>query len=111
MHEVIADQFIASFEKPPMRLILDVDATDVPVHGMQEHRFFHAYYDHYCFIPLYVFCGEKLPVSYLRPSNIDGAKHSWGILALLVRSSSATPGGSSSFSPVPTRINSCSARL
>ena len=52
---------------------------------MQEHRGFHAYYDHYCFLPLYVFCGEKLLVSYLRPSRIDGAKHSWAILALLTK--------------------------
>ena len=85
IHEVMVDQFIASFEKPPTRLVLDVDATDDPVHGMQEHRGFHAYYDHYCFLPLYVFCGEKLLVSYLRPSRIDGAKHSWAILALLTK--------------------------
>ncbi len=85
IHEVIIDQFIASYDKPPKRLILDVDATDDRVHGMQEGRFFHAYYDHYCFLPLYVFSGEKLLVSYLRPSRIDGAKHSWAILALLTK--------------------------
>ena len=85
VHKVIADQFITSFDKPPKRLILDADATDDRVHGMQEGRFFHAYYDHYCFLPLYVFCGEKLLVSYLRPSKIDGAKHSWAILALLIK--------------------------
>ena len=44
-------------------------ATDVPIHGHQEGRFFHGYYDHYCFLPLYVFCGRHLLVSYLRPSN------------------------------------------
>ena len=46
-----------------------------------EGRFFHGYYDHYCFLPLYVFCGQQLLVSYLRPSRIDGAKHAWAILA------------------------------
>ena len=47
--------------------------------------FFHGYYDSYCFLPLYVFCGEQLLVSYLRPSKIDGAKHAWAILSLLVK--------------------------
>jgi hypothetical protein len=64
---------------------LDFDATDDPVHGKQEGRFFHGYYDHYCFLPLYVFCGEKLLVSYLRPSNIDAARHARAILSLLVK--------------------------
>ena len=53
--------------------------------GNQEDRFFHGYYDHYCFLPLYVFCRKQLLVSYLRPSKIDGAKHAWAILALLVK--------------------------
>jgi len=65
--------------------MLDFDATDDPIHGLQEGRFFHGYYDHYCFLPLYVFCGDQLLVSYLRPSNIDGAKHAWAILALLTK--------------------------
>jgi len=85
IHRVMVEQFIASFDKPPKELILDFDATDDAVHGNQEGRFFHGYYDHYCFLPLYVFCGDQLLVSYLRPSNIDGAKHSWAILALLVK--------------------------
>lgn len=85
MHEVLIEQFIAAYDRPPKKLILDVDATDDAVHGMQEGRFFHGYYDHYCFLPLYVFCGERLLVSYLRPSNIDGAKHAWGILSLLIK--------------------------
>jgi hypothetical protein len=85
LHEVLIDQFIASFRRPPKRLILDFDATDDAVHGQQEGRFFHGYYDHYCFLPLYVFCGKQLLVSYLRPSKIDGAKHAWAILALLVK--------------------------
>ena len=85
LHSLLMEQFIASFNQPPKELILDFDATDDPVHGNQEGRFFHGYYDRYCFLPLYVFCGEQLLVSYLRPANIDGAKHAWAILALLVK--------------------------
>ena len=85
IHKVLIDQFIASFDAPPDELMLDFDATDDPIHGLQEGRFFHGYYDHYCFLPLYVFCGDQLLVSYLRPSNIDGAKHAWAILALLTK--------------------------
>jgi hypothetical protein len=83
-HGVLVDQFIASHASPPEEIVLDFDATDDPTHGQQEGRFFHAYYGHYCYMPLYVFCGEQLLVAYLRPSNIDGAKHSAGILKLLV---------------------------
>lgn len=85
IHGVIVDRFIASFATAPTELILDFDATDDPVHGNQEGRFFHGYYDHYCFLPLYVFCGEQLLVSYLRPAKIDGAKHAGAILKLLVK--------------------------
>ena len=85
IHEVIVEQFIASLKKAPKKLILDFDATDDVVHGQQEGRFFHGYYDHYCFLPLYVFCRNQLLISYLRPSKIDGAKHAWAILALLVK--------------------------
>jgi hypothetical protein len=84
-HVAMVEAFIASFDHSPDELILDFDATDDAVHGAQEGRFFHGYYDHYCFLPLYVFCGEQLLVSYLRPSKIDQAKHAWAILALLVR--------------------------
>lgn len=64
--------------------MLDFDATDDPIHGQQEGRSFHGYYDGYCYLPLYVFCGQKLLVAYLRPSNIDAAKHGRAILKLLV---------------------------
>ena len=77
---------------PPEELILDFDATDDPVHGKQEGRFFHGYYDHYCFLPLYVFCGQQLLVAYLRPANIDAAQHSRAILKLLVTAASARSG-------------------
>lgn len=85
IHAVMIEQFIRSFKTAPKKLILDFDATDDAVHGQQEGRFFHGYYDHYCFLPLYVFCRNQLLVSYLRPSKIDGAKHAWAILALLVK--------------------------
>jgi Transposase DDE domain group 1 len=83
--EVLVDQFIASHLDPPEHLILDFDATDDLIHGKQEGRFFHGYYDHDCFLPLYVFCGDELITAYLRPSNIDAAKHSRAVLKLLVR--------------------------
>ncbi len=85
IHEVIVEKFIASFKSAPEELVLDFDATDDPLYGKQQGRFFHGYYDSYCYLPLYVFCGEQLLVSYLRPSKIDGAKHAWAVLALLVR--------------------------
>src|SRR4051794_8161349 len=83
--EALVDQFIASHPRPPESLILDFDATDDPIHGRQEGRFFHGYYDHHCFLPLYVFCGDELLTAYLRPSDIDAAKHSRAVLKLLVR--------------------------
>ena len=85
LSKLLVELFIESFDQPPQELILDFDATDDPVHGNQQGRFFHGYYDHYCYLPLYVFCGQKLLVSYLRPSNIDAAHHSRAILKLLVR--------------------------
>jgi hypothetical protein len=81
---VFVEVFIRSHKTPPKELILDFDATDDPVHGNQVNRFFHGYYDHYCFLPLYVFCGDHLLCAYLRPANIDPAHHAWAILSLLV---------------------------
>ena len=81
---VLVDQFIAAHPEPPEALILDFDATDDPVHGHQEGRFFHGDYDHHCFLPLYVFCGDELLTAYLRPANIDAAKHARAVLKLLV---------------------------
>jgi len=85
VNEIFVEQFIASYKRAPKEVILDFDATDDPVHGKQEGRFFHGYYDGYCFLPLYVFCGNQLLVAYLRPSNIDPARHAWAILSLLVK--------------------------
>jgi hypothetical protein len=84
VHRVIVEKFIESFDEPPEELILDFDATDDLVHGTQEFRFYHGYYGNYCFLPLYVFCGDRLLTAYLRPSDIDPAKHFGAILKLLV---------------------------
>jgi Transposase DDE domain group 1 len=85
MSEVFVDVFLAAHATPPEEVVLDFDATDDRVHGHQEQRFFHGYYDAYCFLPLYVFAGDHLLCAYLRPSKIDGAKHSRAILQWLVR--------------------------
>lgn len=85
MSTALVDVFIESFDRAPEELILDFDSTDDAVHGQQVGRFFHGYYDHHCFLPLYVFCGDHLLAAYLRPSNIDGAKNAWAILSLLVK--------------------------
>ena len=85
VQKVLIDRFITAHKRAPKELILDFDATDDLVHGKQEGRFFHGYYDHYCFMPLYVFCGQHLLCAYLRPSNIDGAKHAGAMLAVIVR--------------------------
>lgn len=84
-NKLMVEKFIESFSKPPSKIMLDFDATDDEVHGHQENRHFHGYYDCHCFLPLHVFCGDQLLISYLRPSNIDGAKHAWAILSLLVK--------------------------
>jgi hypothetical protein len=85
IHEVILERFVASFQTAPAELVLDFDATDAPLYGKQEDRFFHGYYDNYCYLPLYVFCGERLLVAYLRPSKIDESKHAGAVLKLLVK--------------------------
>jgi hypothetical protein len=82
--KVFVEIFIASYITPSDTLVLDFDPTDDPVHGNQEKRFFHGYYDNYCFLPLYVFCGSQLLVAYLRPADIDPALHSRAILKGLV---------------------------
>ncbi|MBV8108932.1 MAG: IS1380 family transposase [Hyphomicrobiales bacterium] len=73
VERLLVDLFLESRPRAPERIILDLDATDDPVHGTQESRFFHGYYGHYCYLPLYIFCGDDLLVSKLRPANIDGS--------------------------------------
>jgi len=65
--------FLEAHRRAPKQIVLDLDATDDPLHGNQEGRFFHGYYNHYCYLPLYIFCGEHLLLSRLRRANIDGA--------------------------------------
>lgn len=65
--------FLEAHREPPRQIILDLDATDDPLHGHQEGRFFHGYYNHYCYLPLYIFCGEHLLCAKLRRADIDGA--------------------------------------
>lgn len=84
LSQVLVEQFLAAYTTPPEEIILDFDATDDPVHGEQEKRFYHGYYRHYCFLPLYVFCGGHLLVSLLRPSKIDAAKYARAVTKLLV---------------------------
>ena len=84
MSALFVARFLDSYDSPPKEIVLDFDATDDPVHGQQEQRFFQGYYRHYCFLPLYVFCGGHLLCALLRPSNIDAAKHSRAVTKLLV---------------------------
>ncbi len=76
--------FVRTTKKRPARLILDFDATDDPLHGKQEGRFFHGYYDCYCYLPLYVFCGDQLLWAQLRTSDIDPSEGAVEVLAILV---------------------------
>ena len=84
LHEVLVAQFIASHDSAPAGLVLDIDASDIPLHGEQELREFHGYYDHHCYLPLYVFCGQALLACYLRRSRIDGAKNASALVKLLI---------------------------
>ena len=102
MDRLLVDLFLEAHQKAPKEIILDLDATDDPLRGKQEGRFFHAYYGHYCYLPLYIFCGEFLLCARLRPSNIDGSAGSlqelqriipqiravWPAVRLLVRGDS-----------------------
>ena len=70
---LLVDLFLEAHDRAPSEIILDLDATDDPVHGNQEGRFFHGYYDCYCYLPLYVFCGRHLLAAKLRPASVDAA--------------------------------------
>ncbi len=85
--------FLEAYRRPPAQIILDLDATDDPLHGHQEGRFFHGYYDEYCYLPLSIFCGRHLLAAKLRRSNIDAsAGRSKRSLASWRRSAAAGPG-------------------
>jgi hypothetical protein len=71
--ELLVKVFIESHQSAPGEIVLDVDTTDLPLHGQQEGRFFHGYYDNYCYLPLYVFCGDHVLCARLREANHDAA--------------------------------------
>jgi hypothetical protein len=71
--ELLVNVFIESHEKAPAEIVLDIDTTDMPLHGKQEGRFFHGYYDNYCYLPLYVFCGDHVLCARMREANHDAA--------------------------------------
>ena len=73
IRNLLVDLFVEAHARPPQQIILDIDATDDPLHGEQEGRFFHGYYDCYCYLPLYVFCGRHLLLAKLRRADMDEA--------------------------------------
>ena len=81
---LFVDLFLDAHWAPPPQITLDLDATDDPLHGHQEERFFHGYYDNYCYLPLYVFCGRHLLAAKLRPANIDASAGSIEEVARIV---------------------------
>jgi len=99
---LFVELFLDSHKTVPDEIVLDLDATDDPLHGRQEGRFFHGYYDCYCYLPLYIFCGDRLLAAKLRPSNIDAAagaveevarivaqiRQRWGKVRIAVRADS-----------------------
>jgi Transposase DDE domain group 1 len=85
LHGVLLDQFIASRRSAPDELVLDIDATHVPLHGDQERAHFHWHYDNYCYLPLYVFCGEDMLACVLRPSSRDPASVCSALIKLIAK--------------------------
>lgn len=100
--QVFLDVFLQAYSKAPKQITLDLDATDDPLHGKQEGRFFHGYYGHYCYLPLYIFCGDHLLCARLRRADIDASagtvdelqrivahiRQSWPKVEILVRADS-----------------------
>lgn len=84
IEDLFVGLFLQAHDTPPAEIILDLDATDDPVHGEQQGRFFHGYYGECCYLPLYIFCGEHLLCARLRPANIDGAAGALKILQRIV---------------------------
>lgn len=84
MQSFFVDAFVQQTVLPPARIVLDVDATDFPLHGHQLGKFFHGYYDSYCYLPLYIFCGDHPLLALLRPADIDGCTGARKHLARIV---------------------------
>lgn len=85
VERLLVKVFLASHAEPPKKIILDLDATDDPLYGNQEGRFFHGYYQNYCYLPLYIFCGEFVLCAKLRPANIDASEGAVQELERIVR--------------------------
>lgn len=85
IERLLVELFLDAHEQPPEAITLDLDATDDPLHGDQEGKFFHGYYDGYCYLPLYMFCGKHLLVAKLRRANIDGSAGAQEELERVVR--------------------------
>jgi hypothetical protein len=85
IERLLVDLFLDAHGRPPKRIVLDLDATDDPLHGHQEGRFFHGYYDAYCYLPLYVFCGRHLLTAKLRRADIDASAGAVDEVARIVR--------------------------
>ncbi len=88
--ELLVSVFLESHAKAPEQIVLDVDTTDLPLHGKQEGRFFHGYYDSYCYLPLYIFCGEHVLCARLRQSNSDASAGSLAEIERIVGQIRAT---------------------
>jgi hypothetical protein len=84
MDRLLTDLFLESHSAPPEQIVLDLDATDIPLYGHQPERFFHGYYDSYCYLPLYIFAGDQLLCARLRPANQDAAAGSVQELSRIV---------------------------
>lgn len=84
MDELLLNLFVESFAAAPQEIVLDLDATDLPLHGAQESRFYHGYYGHYCYLPLYIMSGNQVLRARLRPANQDASAGSWKELAPVV---------------------------
>jgi hypothetical protein len=82
---LLVDLFVEAHERAPRQIVIDLDATDIPLHGHQEGRLFHGYYRHHCYLPLYIFCGRHLLLARQRRSNIDGASGSVEDVARIIR--------------------------
>ena len=85
MDRLMVDIFLESYSRAPSQIVLDLDSTDFAIHGRQEGRFYHGFYDQYCYLPLYIFCNNQLLCARLRQSNIDGSAGSLEEVQRIIR--------------------------
>lgn len=84
LDDLLLDLFVESYREAPPEIVLDLDVTDLPLHGGQESRFYHGYYGHYCYLPLYIMSGNQVLRAHLRPANQDASAGAWKVLAPVV---------------------------